>query len=1254
MKQFLKNILSKKYSLLLFSAILFTFSFLFNKIYYNRSSVSREVKLLEKYIHERQQDFRHFLTDTALINILTAKNEPLETFKKLTKKDYGIFLYTSDVFGTVSMKFWNQQMIVPPPEIHGYADGEYYLELSNGQYLGIKRTLTTGKDRHVNVVACALILIRSEFYIETAYLPNQFAYSEDADKRVFIAKEPTSFPVRSVSGKELFFLDQKPSATIPFNDYATNLLRFAALLVLCLFIQVYIESKSAKIGGWKSIVLLTVVLFGLRLLTYLFPFVLNLRQFELFDPSVYGSNFVQRSLGDLLINAVLFGWIVLFAWTKLNRIENITVKLGKQGKWIAGIISLGLLLISTFMLAGVIRSLIADSKISFDVTEFFSLNRFTVIGFILLAVLSVSYYYFSQLLFLFILPLFKGRPVLIYFSIAFAGLVFLTVRSGHPTVLFYLPVLLWLLLYTFLLFNQKILITRFRINIANTLFWVFIFSFSVSAVMLAEIKKVEWEKRKSIAERLVEDTDPSGERLLSIGLTFLDNRFLSANFYRFYDRENGKIFRDSIIRENYSGYLNKYETKLYVFDYKGNAIYNEEPTGFNALNTILTVQSRAINKVPGLYYYETSFDNFTYITKREVIPDDSTGLGYLFIISNPRKYISDALFPELFRQLKYADPENSPVYSSAVYKNKNLVSPTTKYPFPTFLKDSEVPREEYERNTNKDNDELWYRASSDKVVVVTRKRDSWIEAITLFSYIFCSFLFLIAIVQSISILIGTFDDRKTLKKFLQLNIRSQVHSTIIFISILSFLIIGVAIISFFISRYNRNNTEKLSRTMQVMVNEMRKKTSDNQIFDDVIRIYDTVASSGLKKLVDDVADVHDVDVNVYDLDGNLQVTSEANVYTKGVVSKKMNPLAYYHLNRLRQVQHVQDEKIAKLSYLSIYAPVRDEEGRVDAYLNIPYFASQRELNQEISNFLVTIINLNAFIFLVAGMIALSITNRITRSFSVISDKMKEVHLEGTNEAIEWNRSDEIGELVKEYNKMVGKLEESASALAKSEREGAWREMARQVAHEIKNPLTPMKLSIQYLQKAVDNNQPNVKELTGNVASTLIEQIDHLSKIAADFSQFANIGNINVEKFDLHEVIGSLKDLYRSDPNVEFTWKPVPEKVMLEADKTQMNRLFTNLFANAVEARNGDGNCRIEVKEEQEDGVIRISIKDNGEGIPPETQSRIFVPNFTTKSSGTGLGLAMCKGIVEQAKGKIWFETEQGRGTTFHVELPTAE
>lgn len=1252
MKKNLLNIFFKKYGLLILAAVLFGISLGFNTLYSNRTSISREVRLLENYLHRQENDFADFLEDTTLIRQLYENKETFSDFNKLVAKDYGVFLISENIFGEIDTHFWSTQIILPPPETYEMNDGEYPEHLDNGYYLTVKKTISLpGISSHIMVYA--MVPVESDFFIETDYLPQQFAYSRTAVKRVTISNSATDFPVKSASGNTVFYLQRnlKVSGTVPYNDTWTIVLRFSAVFFLLIFFHLRAETIARKTRAIKGIGLITLLLVTFRVLIYFFPSVLNLRQFELFDPSIYGSNIVQRSLGDLLINAVFFCWIVLFAWSKLQHRENLAATLPKKLRWLTGAVALCLLILSTFLLATVIRSMVADSKISFDVTDFFSLNAYTVVGFVVLACLSFSYYYFTQLLFRLIFPLFEGRTMIVYFSIGLVGLAYLTFRSGDPTVLFYLPVLLWLLVYTWLVNWKGFLLSRFRINIAGILFWIFIFSGSISAIMLSENKKAEWEKRKAYAERLVDQTDPSSERLLSIALQYLDKSYLADNFYRFLDVEKGKEFRDSIITENYRGYLNKYDTKLYVYDSAGKGINNDDPTTFEALKTILG-QSKLTN-IPDIYYYETSYDKFTYITKREAVNDDGKKLGSLFIISNPKKYSSDALFPELFKQLKQGEAENSPIYSYAIYNNKRLVSPSNKYPFATSITDTEVPKQEYEKRINGEYDELWYRASKEKVVVMARKRDTIIEAITLFSYIFCSFLFLVASVQLISVLLKNIYYHEGFKKIFQLNIRMQVHSTIIFISVLSFLVIGIVTLSFFKSRYNTNNSEKLSRTMKVMVNEMQKKQADHSTFDDVVKIYDTVSNFDLQKLVDEVSDIHDVDVNVYDIDGNLKVSSEANVYRKGVLSSKMNPVAFFHLSRLRQVQHVQEEQIAELSYLSIYAPVRDEDGNVYGYLNIPYFASQRELNQEISNFLVAIINLNAFIFLIAGVIALFITNRITRSFSIISSKMREVNLGQKNEEITWNREDEIGELVKEYNKMVTKLGESASALAKSEREGAWREMARQVAHEIKNPLTPMKLSIQYLQKAIDNNQPNVKELSGNVARTLVEQIDHLSKIAADFSQFANIGNVNVELFDLHDVIGSLKDLYRTDPNVEIIWKPVQEKLLLHADKTQMNRLFTNLFTNAVEAHNGHGQCIIEVKEALANGVMYVSIKDSGEGIPADTQSKIFIPNFTTKSSGTGLGLAMCKGIVEQAKGKIWFETEQGKGSTFYVQLPAA-
>jgi two-component system, NtrC family, nitrogen regulation sensor histidine kinase NtrY len=648
-----------------------------------------------------------------------------------------------------------------------------------------------------------------------------------------------------------------------------------------------------------------------------------------------------------------------------------------------------------------------------------------------------------------------------------------------------------------------------------------------------------------------------------------------------------------------------------------------------------------------------SYDKFNYISKKDIA--DSTGkpLGYIFILATPKKYKTDALYPELFLKGYNASIENSPIYSFAVYNNLQMVSRHNDYAFPSHLQLNMVPKEEYQQRKKNNYDELWYKAGPDKVVIIARKESFIIESITLFSYLFCAFLFVTGFFWLLNSFIRSRLRWSSIKQYWQMSIRNQVHATIIFMSLLSFIVVGVATILFFIDRYYSNNRERLSSTIQVMQNEVRNSLADIAVFDDVIKLYDLSYRDKLEQTISKISEVHAVDINMYDLEGNLKVSSLPLPYNKGIVSNLMDPEAYYHLSSLKEIQYFKDEKIGTLEYLSNYVPVLDANGQQYAYLNIPYFTSETKLRQEISNFLVAIINLNAFIFLIAGIVALFITNRITRSFTFISNRMKQVNLGKINEAIKWKRKDEIGELVEEYNKMVAKLDDSAAVLAKSEREGAWREMARQVAHEIKNPLTPMKLSLQYLQKAIDNNAGNVTELSKSVARTLVEQIDHLSQIAGQFSQFANIGNPRNEVFDLNELLEGVTHLHGAEENLELNWQPQNGAVMILADKTHINRLFTNLIQNAMQAVPEDTAPHINIIQKVENGKVLVVVKDNGNGIPEAMQSKIFTPNFTTKTSGTGLGLAMCKGIVEQNHGRIWFETKEGMGTSFFVELPLA-
>ncbi len=1203
-------------------------------------------KQLQRYIRHQQQDAQELLKDTVLLRKLVLQAESQKEFDKIAGKKYGFFVFAETISDSADMLFWNNQKMIPRLS-SSYTDSLYFTQLSNGYYV-VQRSQVFLSGMSNRMMAYVLIPVLYKYYVETENSLTEFAHDRDAIKKIALTAQPTEYPVQSAEGKTLFHVKQA-SYSISNTDTLTIVLRFAALVLLLIALHLLSRQIHIKYGAVKAILFLSACLIFLRGFLFFFPEVLALRQFELFNPTVYGSDKINRSLGDLLISAVFLSWIILFAWNYLGPIRRLPSFLKGKGIIVAGVMGIFGLVFISFQLANVVHGLVADSKISFEVTDFFNLRIYTVFSFIVLALLSLSYYYFSRLLFRFVLLAFPNL-VHLYFVIAVVGLFLLTVQGSYASVLFHLPVLIWLVLFTLLLTQEQFIINRFRITYAGILFWMFVFSVSLSLLIMQGNREREQGERKSYAEKLEELTEPSKEKTLLIALSYLDSNFLKANFHRFYTEPENSLLRDSIVTaSNAPGYKRSYNTSIFIFDSLNQSVHNEEKTSYVELNSLFTARSKP-TPTPDLFYYETSFDQFVYIIKREVFNDNNTLKGTLFIQATPKQFQNtEALYPEIFKANKRSDEKLT--YSYAVYKNNKLRQYSSQYSFPVVLHEKDIPAGEFVNNSKDDYDELWFKASNQKIIIVAKKKDSLLEGITLFSYLFCAFLLMVGFIRLLRLIASLAKTWPQINLFSQLNIRSQIQGTIIFITVLSFVVIGIATISFFITRSNRNNTERLILTANRTMSELKKRMKENNLMHTPIDFSDTTVIRHLRRLVDEIAEVHGEIANVYDLHGTLKVTSDELIYRKGVLSMKMEPTGYFYMNNLHEAQLVQRERFGDLEYSSIYTAIRNENGDTYAYLNIPSFTSQLELNQEISNLIVTIINLNAFIVLLASVIALFITNRITRSFSVIADKMKAITLGRTNEEIVWNKSDEIGELVKQYNKMVRQLEASAEALAKSEREGAWREMARQVAHEIKNPLTPMKLSIQYLQKAIQNNQPNVQALTTNVANTLIEQIDHLSKIASDFSQFANIGNKRIAEIDLHDVLGSLIDLYASNPKVAMTWNTLPGDAKMKADKTHMNRLFTNLLTNAVDACSERKKCVVTISEEKINHTIVVSISDNGDGIPLEMQSKIFTPNFTTKTSGTGLGLAMCKGIVEQAGGNIWFQTKEGEGTTFFVQLP---
>ncbi|MFT3746736.1 MAG: HAMP domain-containing sensor histidine kinase [Agriterribacter sp.] len=1246
MKKFWGDLFYNNGYLLIGAAWLFTLSFIFSNYWSYTSSPKGVKKSLEKYVWRNEDDFDSFLRDTALIRKFTYNEENEEDVIKIRDKDYSFFLYNQIDTANYELIFWNTQSILPGEALLMNDSSNYIKSLTNGQYQIIKKRLNTGSR---NLLALYLLPIRRQYVLESEYLRNGFVNQSNLEDNYSLSFAPTEFPIRSKAGEILFYLQPKPFSDAEGYDWVTLLFRIAGALLILFFLHNIGIAISKSISPVAGVLFMVILLTGLRFLSYVFHIPANFRQFELFNPRVYGSSFISPSLGDLLINSLIFFWLVIFARVQFHGRGLKLDILSPAWKRVILILLSTILLVTTLICGHVIRSLVADSQISLDVTNFFTLNIYSVFGFAVLCCVSISYFIFSQAILNMMERMIQKAYYVQIALVAFIGLLILSVRVNSPYILFELLILVWVLFYVYLMNKIPLNFVRSNFVAGNAMFWLFIFSASIAAIIISQNRTRELELRKRTAEKLVVQTDPSSERLLNIVTQSFTNIFFLNNLDKITNPAKNARFKDSILNAYFEPFTSKYETELFFFNAEEQPLGNGGRLTYDEINSIYSVQGKS-TKIPELRYYETAFDKFSYVYSREIRDSSKNIRAYFFMLANPKRYRSDALYPELFKQAEDFSFENTPDYAYAIYVDRNLQAYVNDYSFPTVLNDENIPKQDfYDRYVN-GYSELWYK-SGNKVVVITRRSSFIMEAIALFSYLFVGFLILVVIFQVASIIILSGFRIRALRTLTDFNIRSQIYATVIFVSVFALVIVGGTTIVFFTSSYNKNNKDRLSKSIQDISKELKSKISDHRMKDEVMQVYDSAYSRELRQQIANLAQSHDVDVNLYNSDGSLQISSQPFVYNKGVLSRMMEPLALYNLQKLKKIQYIQEESYGAMKYLSIYVPVLGDNRNAVAYLNIPYFNSQNRLKQQIASFLVTIITINAFIFLLAGIIALFLTNRITGSFTLIGAMMRDVNLGKHNAEIVWTKKDEIGVLVKEYNKMVQKLEDSAAALAKTEREGAWREMARQVAHEIKNPLTPMKLSIQYLQKAISNNAPNVKELSSNVAQTLVEQIDHLSRIAAEFSQFANIGNSKNEVFDLNVLLNSLVYLHDVQERVSVKLYTGDEPIMISADKTQINRLFTNLLQNAIEAIPEDETGYVSVLKDEHNDAVTIRIKDTGAGISKSARTNIFTPNFTTKTSGTGLGLAICKGIVEQARGNIWFDTVEGKGTTFFVELP---
>jgi signal transduction histidine kinase len=388
------------------------------------------------------------------------------------------------------------------------------------------------------------------------------------------------------------------------------------------------------------------------------------------------------------------------------------------------------------------------------------------------------------------------------------------------------------------------------------------------------------------------------------------------------------------------------------------------------------------------------------------------------------------------------------------------------------------------------------------------------------------------------------------------------------------------------------------------------------------------------------------DLSFYNESGYLVATSQPEIFNLNLQGNLINPVVFDELVAKENQSMIAEESVGSLDYKVCYAVVNTINNQVAGFIAMPFFDSKNHLRRQQIEVFGNLITIFGFIFIMAIVFGNAILNNLLYPLRMVADKIRKVTLQEVNKPIQYESSDEIGSLVKDYNQMLIKLEDSKLALAKSQKETAWKEIAKQVAHEIKNPLTPMQLKIQQMLRKHESGSKEHETLM-----SLLTQVDTLSQIAESFSAFAEMPAPDNQIFNWGNLTKEVVELYSAE-DVEILMDIDPD-INIEADKDIFRRILNNVVLNALQSV-VDKQARVSIKLEERSGKGLLSVTDNGKGVPDELKDKIFLNYFSTKSTGSGIGLALAKKGIENAGGNIWFESKQDEGTTFFISMPVAD
>lgn len=1236
--------------LLILTVLFLTTAITINNIVTKEDMLELDTRTLSNNLHRSEELVDQFFADSSMMkafqNVEIYPTQALDITKKIGAKER-IFFF---VYKNHQPIFWSTNLFVPVNDLGFQSDVNYIKE--DNRHLVVKKKVLSD-----NSSLLAIIPIKADFPFTNQYLENIFNVTLLKSDNLAIADYTDTENIKNIYSNNGSYLFSVKLSEGKHDNIFINIQFICWIFAsLCFLIFVHnVSYMTAKNGRpWLSIAFFALILMLTRYVDLKTNWLASQSSLGLFNPKYYAFSPILPNLWAFLMTTFFVIWFVFYVRSVMGFLK--FPEIWKKPT-LSGLIALASILsiyfVSNLLFYHLSTLITNSSQVSLDFTQLLSFDTYSWINTLIFCVNMVILLYFIDTIVGFLKNILPNTTSFLNLQLIalVTAIILNAIIIGENTFFnIFLAGVIMLRAYS----NM-----RMSLNLPTFILTLVFLAFMATSVYMRSVHdKVEQEMKVTVGQLEAEDDFNALALFVDLEKDILKDEQLKQLFTISLPNTQTDIINQYLKTHYFSGYLSKFEFNSYYY-------YDQRPLEHYNSDKIEEYREKVINnstKVPqtqNFYRVRSELGTHEYFLQFEIpiVRNGKEDLVQVYLNFKNKAFNASLNYPVILADSRseFINKHKQLASSFALYRDGYLVTQNGSFTYPNRDDNFASKIGQYTNNENYNGYfHVIYRPDNHTSLVVSTPQLNFWQSIAIFSFLFLSlytfflfFNFIRYVSTTVTRRAFNFNSVKYHFKLLVNRVQYSTRIQTMIVGVVIFAIVISGLITFISISYQleKDSVEQRQKYILDVVNKIESLMQESPNLDE----------NRFEDILQKLSETSVTDFNLYDKNGKLRYTSQPRIYDMELISTYINPTAFNNLNIRKKTDLFLKEKLVKFEYNSSFAAIRNNDYNTVLFLNIPYFTTAEQENASQNLLLNTLLNIYTIIILAFGFFTVLVANSITKPLSLIGRKLSEtIFSNKPNEPLYWERDDEIGALIKEYNYMIVKLEENAKQLMNAEREYAWREMAKQIAHEIKNPLTPMKLGIQQLSRSYREGDPRFEERFYKFSNSFIEQINSLSKIATEFSNFAKLPDTNLTKINIIEKINKSANVYHNTHNtyIKVINNTDQENIYVLGDKDQLLRTFNNLLKNSLEASITRKKHLISVLVDYADEKhVRILLKDNGLGIPSELVPKIFQPNFTTKSSGTGLGLAFVKKTVESMKGQISFTTFEGIGTTFTIILP---